>query len=297
MILVTGASGFLGQAVCQHLNQQQQAYRTLPSRIGADLRWPATLPPHLVGVETVIHLAYPGTDGIGTALTSMADLVHDQLLIDLHTIDACARSKVRVVCVGSVCAYPEHAPIPATEQHLWNGRPEYWNEPYGQAKRMGLSLLEVYRRQYGLESTYLILGNLYGPGDTSGHVIPATIRKLREGEAAGAPSISVWGTGRATREFLFVEDAAAAIVRAVECPPQQEPINIVTGEEVSLADLVGMLANRVGYTGQIVWDPSKPDGQPRRQFSYARARRILGWAPMVTLPQGLDRTVAEGNTR
>lgn len=292
MIWVTGSTGFLGCAVCRVLTAAGRHYVAIPGRKeGVDLRRGMQgRPPAEV---SVIHLAYPGAHGIGTMVDTPADLVSDLLRIDLNVIDACAKAKVeKLVCVGSVCAYPEHVTFPTGEDQLWEGYPEAVNAPYGNAKRMQLELLKVYRRQYGLHGIHLILGNLYGPGDRSGHVIPATIRKVLAAKAAGAAEVAVWGDGSASREFLYVEDAARAIVAALDRYDDPAPLNICSGEEILIRSLVDQIMRVCDYQGTIQWDRSKPNGQPRRWFSRARAEEVLGWTPETLFSVGLARTVA-----
>ena len=295
MILITGSTGFLGTAVSQLL---PHACRIRGRRDNIDLRNPDHMKtlleePWSRPPRTVIHCAYPGAHGIGTMLATPANLVHDLLQIDFNVIDACAKAGVeKLICLGSVCAYPETVPFPTTEASLWDGYPEAVNAPYGMAKRMQLELLKVYRQQYGLHGIHLILDNLYGQGDTSGHVIPATIRKVLTAKATGADRIDVWGDGTATREFLYVEDAARAIVAAVDRYDSPAPLNICSGTEISIAALVAEIGLIVGWTGSIRWDPSKPNGQPRRWFSRQRAWTELAWKPSVSFTDGLTAMIA-----
>lgn len=297
MILLTGASGFLGTAVRTQLTAAGLPFHALQGRLWSDLRNPETLP-HLFATcdadhLTVIHLAYPGTAGIGTMLDTPADLVTAMLEIDLHVIQACAQARVaRLVCVGSVCAYPESVTYPTDESQLWNGYPETVNAPYGIGKRMQIELLKVAARQYSLPSTHLILGNLYGPTDRSGHAIPATIRKIQHAQQAGESEIVVWGDGTVSREFLYVEDAARAVVMAATHPTAlPDPINICSGEEITIRAMVEQVGEALDWHGTLRWDPTKPNGQPRRWFSHARATAALGWTPTVPFAEGIRQTV------
>lgn len=298
MILLTGASGFLGQAVRRAL-LGKALYTNLLSRRegGIDLREGHRVRQMLQEVQpsTVIHLAYPGAEGIGTAVATPADLARDVVQIDLNVIDACAKAGVaRLITIGSVCSYPEVVTFPTDEGQLLQGEPEAVNAPYGHAKRMQLALLDAYRRQYGLSYTALVLSNLYGPGDRSGHVIPTTIRKVRQAKAEGAPSITVWGDGTASREFLYIDDAAEAVcVAALHPTALNLPVNICSGEETRIDRLVRLICAAEEYTGEVIWDPSQPNGQPRRQFSNVRAAVHFGWHPRTTFQHGLLNTLLQ----
>jgi GDP-L-fucose synthase len=201
----------------------------------------------------------------------------------------------KFVCVGTVCSYPKFTPVPFQEENIWNGYPEETNAPYGLAKKMLLVQLQAYREEYGLHGIYLVPVNLYGPRDNfdleTSHVIPALIRKCVEAKRAGAPNVVVWGTGQATREFLYVEDAAEAIVLAAEKYDAAEPVNLGSGQEVSVRELVELIRNMAQYEGTIVWDRTRPDGQPRRSLDISKARDLLGWQAGTTLRQGLERTM------
>jgi GDP-L-fucose synthase len=198
--------------------------------------------------------------------------------------------------VGTVCAYPKFAPVPFNEADLWNGYPEETNAPYGLAKKMLLVQSQAYRAQYGFNSIFLLPVNLYGPRDNfdleTSHVIPALIRKCMEGRMTGKPEITVWGSGTPTREFLYVEDAAEAIVLASERYDKSEPVNLGSGREISIRDLVTVIARETGFTGRLVWDTSRPDGQPRRRLDTSRAEREFGFRASTSFEDGLRRTVA-----
>jgi GDP-L-fucose synthase len=293
-ICLTGGSGFLGQHVTIQLLDAGHDLDVCTGRDKFDLR---NLNDCLLQIspraDAVVHLAYPGTKGIQTSLESAADLVHNQLLIDLNVIRAAAMRKVqKIICVGSVCEYPEIVNLPAGENQLWRGYPEAVNAPYGIAKRMQQGLLEAYRRQYGLLSTQLILGNMYGPGDTSGHVIPSLIRRACAAAKTGEPLL-VWGDGTATREFLYVEDAARAVAQAVVCPPQLTPVNIVSGFEMPIKLLAQEIAIRCGSAAvqPVRWDSTKPNGQPRRWFCNQQAATVLDWKPQMSFFSGLTQTI------
>jgi GDP-L-fucose synthase len=198
--------------------------------------------------------------------------------------------------VGTICSYPKFTPVPFKEDDLWNGYPEETNAPYGLAKKLLIVQLQSYRQQFGFNGVNVLPVNLYGPGDNfdleSSHVIPALVRKCFEAKERGDKTLIVWGTGTPTREFLYVEDAARAIVRAAEVLESSDPINIGSGHEISIADLVPLVAEKVGFKGEIRFDPTKPNGQPRRCLDVTRARQLLGWEARVPLAEGLERTVA-----
>jgi GDP-L-fucose synthase len=202
----------------------------------------------------------------------------------------------KFVQVGTICSYPKFTPVPFKESDLWTGYPEETNAPYGLAKKLLIVQLQSYRQQYGFNGINVLPVNLYGPGDNfdleSSHVIPALIRKCVEAKERGEKILVVWGTGKPTREFLYVEDAAKAIVKAAELLETSDPVNIGSGHEISIADLVTVVARKVGFKGDIRFDPTKPDGQPRRCLDVTTARRLLGWEAKVNLPYGLERTVA-----
>ena len=197
---------------------------------------------------------------------------------------------------GTICAYPKHTPVPFREEHLWDGYPEETNAPYGVAKKAAMVMLDGYRRQYGLASSYLLPVNLYGPWDNfdlqTSHVIPALIRKCLEAAESGAGHMTCWGTGSASREFLYVEDAAEGIVRAAESMDDPLPINLGTGMEITIKELVQLVARLCDFRGEIRWDASKPDGQPRRCLDTERAAKLLGWRAQVGFEEGLRRTIA-----
>lgn len=309
-ILVTGGSGFLGTAVLARLAghevyappskpfdfRREEPMRAAFANMRAD-----------VGVaDAVIHLACPyGGGGIGYAQAHPFTLAADMVKMDALMIQgAVAHGVKRFVGVGSVCAYPEHPEIPlgpldlpVKEWQLFEGHPESINAPYGLAKRMQLTLLQAARREHGLNGIHLILANLYGPGDKfaqgalTGHVIPMTIMKCVDAVESGKDEIVCWGDGTPTRAFLYIDDAAEAIVKALDTYTSPDPVNICDEHEVSIAQLVSDIAEHTGFRGKVVWDTSKPNGQMRRLFSNARAREALGWAPQVGYGEGLQKTV------
>ena len=237
--------------------------------------WPIISP--RIDPTVIMHLAAV-CGGIGANQARPAEMIHDNLLMACHVVRAASENShvKKLVLVGSVCGYPKFTPTPFREEDLWNGYPEETNAPYGIAKRALFELAGAYHRQYGLHAACLLPANLYGPGDSfddaKSHVIPAIIRKFVEAQESGAPSVTLWGTGAASRDFLYVKDCADAIIAAAERLDTPDPINIGTGREVRIAQLAETIADVVGYRGELVWDTSKPDGQPRRCLDVSRAR-------------------------
>jgi GDP-L-fucose synthase len=246
--------------------------------------------------DVVIHLAAE-VGGIGANMAHPGRFFYANMAMGLHLVEhARRRGLAKFVHTGTVCAYPKHCPIPFREDDLWNGYPEETNAPYGVAKKAIFVMLDGYRREYGLQSAVAVPVNLYGPGDNfdpaSSHVIPALIRKCEEARVVNAPEVVCWGTGAATREFLYVDDAAEGIVRAAEVMEEPVPINLGGGVEIPIRDLVVKIAAACGYAGRIAWDATKPDGQPRRGLDISRARKLLGWEPRQDFDVGLAKTVA-----
>jgi GDP-L-fucose synthase len=294
-VVVTGGAGFLGSFVVEALRARGCA-RPFVVRSGQyDLR----REPDVVRLldetrpDLVIHLAAT-VGGIGANRENPGRFFYENLMMGAHLMEQARRSGVsKFVALGTVCAYPKFAPVPFREEDLWNGYPEETNAPYGLAKKMLLVQGQAYREQYGFNSIFLLPVNLYGPRDNfdpaSSHVIPALIRKCVEAVEAGHPSITVWGTGRATREFLYVEDAAEAIALAAERYDGGEPVNIGAGFEVTIRDLVSLIARLGGFRGDIIWDASRPDGQPRRMLDTSRAA-AFGFRATTPFEEGLRRT-------
>jgi GDP-L-fucose synthase len=309
-VLVTGGSGFLGAHIVAALRARGAAEVVAPRSRDYDLRdrdavrrMFADTSVRRAGVtqavDLVIHLAAQ-VGGIGANRSRPAEFFHDNLLIGTHVLDEAWRAGVgKLVAVGTVCGYPKFAPVPFREEDLWNGYPEETNAPYGLAKKMLLVQSQAYRAQYGFNSIFLLPTNLYGPGDNfdpaTSHVIPALIRKCVEAQRAAArgerPSITVWGTGVATREFLYVEDAAAGILLAAERYDGSEPVNLGSGVQMPIAELVRCIAGAVGVAPEIVWDDSKPDGQPRRCLATDRAAQLFGFRATTPFRDGLQRTI------
>jgi len=299
-IVVTGGAGFLGKAVCRVLASRGVAAERIfvPRRADYDLTVETAVERLYDDArpDVVIHLAAE-VGGIGANMAHPGRFFYANMAMGLHLVEhARRRGLAKFVHTGTVCAYPKHCPIPFREDDLWNGYPEETNAPYGVAKKALFVMLDGYRREYGLHSAIAVPVNLYGPGDNfdpaSSHVIPALIRKCEEARLANAPEVVCWGTGAATREFLYVDDAAEGIVRAAEVMDEPVPINLGGGVEIPIRDLVMKIAATCGYAGRIAWDATKPDGQPRRGLDISRARKLLGWGPRQDFDTGLAKTVA-----
>lgn len=296
-VLVTGGSGFLGTQVIGQLADHDVAEVIAPRSAECDLRERDAIRAGLADAraDVVVHLAAV-VGGIGANMATPGSFFYDNAMMGIQLIEESRKAGVeRFVCVGTVCAYPKYAPAPFKEEDLWNGYPEETNAPYGLAKKMLLVQLQAYRQQYGFEGIYLLPVNLYGPGDNfdarTSHVIPALIKKCEEARESGADSIVCWGTGAASREFLYVDDAAEGIVSAAARYCAQEPVNLGSGQEISIAALTELIADLAGFSGEIVWDHSKPDGQPRRWLDTSRAEREFGFRASTSLRDGLERTI------
>jgi len=245
--------------------------------------------------EVVIHLA-ARVGGIGYNEENPAALFYENIMMGVQLLhEGCLRGVGKFVALGTICAYPKFTPVPFREENLWEGYPEETNAPYGLAKKMMLVMAQAYRRQYGFNAIYLLPVNLYGPGDNfdprTSHVIPALIKKCVDALQQGDQEIVVWGTGKATREFFYVEDAAEAIYLAARYYDKGDPVNIGSGFEISIRDLVELIAELTGFTGRVVWDPSKPDGQPRRRLDTTRARLEFGFKARTGFRAGLRKTI------
>lgn len=300
VIAVTGGRGFLGSYVCRQLASAGAAEANIRplGTTDYDLRDKSQVAALYRDLEPdiVIHLAAV-VGGIGANSENPGRYFYENLVMGTELIEEGRRyGRLRkFVGVGTICAYPKITPVPFQEDELWNGFPEETNAPYGLAKKMMLVQLQAYRKQYDFPGVFLLPVNLYGPGDnfhlSSGHVIPALIRKLDEAIAVGRSEVTLWGDGSPTREFVHARDAARGIVLATEHYGDVEPVNIGAGMEISISDLAALLAEKMGYEGQVVWDTSKPNGQPRRRLDVTRARERFGFSSMIDFEEGLTETV------
>lgn len=295
--LVTGGHGFLGSYVLDELKARGATEIVAPTSQDCDLT-------SSYAVEKLLEIHQPNivlhmaarVGGIGANKARPADFFYQNLMMGVQLFHQSFLHKVdKFVSVGTVCCYPKHTPIPFKEEDLWDGYPEETNAPYGLAKKMLLVAGDAYRNQYDFQSIFLLPANLYGPKDdfseATSHVIPALIKRCVEAKKSGSEELLVWGTGRATREFLYVKDAARAIVEAAEKYQDPEPLNIGTGQEVSIRELVEQIRDLTGFAGRLRWDQSKPDGQPRRCLDTSRARNAFGFEAEVQLEEGLRETI------
>ncbi len=296
-VCVTGGAGFLGKVVVRKLHErgvkdvfvpQIEDYNLVElkdiNRMLADAK-----------ADLIIHLAAQ-VGGIGANKEHPAEFFYNNLMMGVQLMHKAWETGVeKFVAIGTICAYPKFTPIPFKEENLWDGYPEETNAPYGLAKKMLLVQAQSYRQQYGYNALFLLPVNLFGPGDNfnpkSSHVIPALIRKCIEALEAGEEEIIVWGDGSPTREFLYVEDAAEGILLASEKYNDSEPVNLGAGSEISIKDLVEMIAKKTGFTGKLVWDTTKPNGQPRRKLDTVRAFERFGFKAQISFEEGMDRTI------
>jgi GDP-L-fucose synthase len=293
-VLVTGGNGFLGTGVVRMLEEVGARVRA-PRSSEVDFRDVSATRTAVSGASIVIHLA-ARVGGIGFNRRNPAPLAYDNLVMATNIFESCREAGTeKLVAACSVCAYPKFVDVPFKEDDIWNGYPEESNAPYGLAKKMLLVLSDAYRRQYGMNSCAPIMANLYGPNDNfdrdDSHVIAAMIRKYEDARSAGDETVTLWGTGTPSREFLYVDDAARALLLATERYDSSDPVNIGTGQETRISDLAETIARLVGFEGETVWDSSKPDGQPRRYLDTSRARERFGFQATVPLEEGLRRTI------
>ena len=296
-VLVTGAGGFLGRHVAAALREAGCRRIVAPRQKEFDLTLEADVERLFAAArpDVVLHLA-ACVGGIEFNRRVPGEIFYRNVMLNTLVMEHARRAGVgKFVGIGSVCAYPEHAPVPFREEALWNGYPEPTNGPYGLSKRAMLAQGQAYRAQYGFDAIHLLLMNLYGPGDNfdpaTSHVIPALIRRFLEAAETGAPEVVVWGDGHATREFLYVEDAARGILLAAERYDGGEPVNLGAGFEIKIQDLVPLVARLCRFEGEIVWDHSKPDGQPRRMLDTSKALREFGWKARIGFEEGLKETI------
>jgi len=296
-IVVTGGGGFLGSQVVRELGRIGCREVLVPRSSAYDLRRPEAVARMYDDMrpQTVIHLAAV-VGGIGANRENPGRFFYDNISMGVELMEQARRRGVaKFVAVGTVCAYPKFTPVPFKEDDLWIGYPEETNAPYGLAKKMLLVQAQAYRQQYGFNAIYLLPVNLYGPGDSfdpdKSHVIPALIKKFVEAVESGASYVDVWGTGAASREFLYVEDCARAIVQATADYDKPEPVNIGSGSEITIRNLANLIASLTGFKGELRWDASKPDGQPRRCLDVSRAEREFGFRAAIGFEEGLRKTI------
>ena len=294
-ILVTGGRGFLGKHLITKLKLLKPKLIRIADRDKYDLRKIDDCLKATKNIDIVIHLAAK-VGGIGFNREFPAELFDDNILMGVNMMKAAKINKVsKYVALGTICAYPKFTKVPFQEKALWDGYPEETNAPYGLAKKMQLVQSQAYRDQYKFNSIFLLPVNLYGPGDNfdpkSSHVIPALIKKFIDAKNNKSKKVEVWGTGKASREFLFVEDAVEGIIKATEKYNKSDPVNLGAGFEIKIRDLVGLIKKMTGYKGKVVWDKSKPDGQPRRMLDTSKAKKEFGFSAITPFEVGLQKTI------
>jgi GDP-L-fucose synthase len=296
--LVTGGAGFLGSFIIDKLIERgvERKNIRIPRSKDSDLRVWENCKEAVKDIDIVVHLAAM-VGGIGFNMKYPADLFYDNAMMGIQLLEASRLAGVKkFIGVGTVCSYPKFTPVPFKEDDLWNGFPEETNSPYGIAKKILIVQQQAYRAQYGFNSIYLIPVNLYGPRDhfdpEDSHVIPALILKFSEAKRNNEGKVTVWGTGSVSREFLYVEDAAQAILDATKNFNKPDPVNIGTSEEIMIKDLVYLIKDLVGYKGDVVWDSQKPDGQPKRKLDISKAQEEFGFKAKVNLEEGLQKTIS-----
>jgi GDP-L-fucose synthase len=297
-VWVTGGGGFLGRRICARIAEREPEALFAPRRAALDLLDPPAIRSFLKEIKPnlVVHAAAV-VGGIGANREHPGKFFYENAAMGIQLIEESRQAGVeKLVCIGTVCAYPKFTPVPFREDDLWNGYPEETNAPYGLAKKMLLVQLQAYRTEYGFNGIFLLPANLYGPGDnfdpSSSHVIPAMIRKFLEAKESGAAKVELWGDGSPTREFLYVDDAAEAIVTAAERYDGAEPLNIGTSEELSIAEVARLIQAQTGFTGGVRWNAALPNGQPRRRLDVSRAEAAIGFRARTAFAEGLRETIA-----
>lgn len=296
-ILITGGAGFLGSHLVGKLLEKGISRENIfiPRSKSLDLRILKNCTNAVKDMDLVIHLA-GNVGGIGYNREKPGELFYDNIIMGVQLMEEARKAGIKkFVGLGTICQYPKYAPIPFKEEDIWNGYPEETNAPYGLAKKMMLVQGQAYRQQYGFNAIHLMPVNLYGPGDNfdpeSSHVIPALIKKFVDAKVKGNKVVEVWGTGRPTREFLYVDDAAEAIILAAEKYNKPEPVNIGSSFEISIKELAQLIKKLTGFSGKVVWDKTKPDGQPRRKLDTSKAEKEFGFKSKINFEEGLRRTI------
>lgn len=295
-VLVTGGSGFLGSHLVNELRRSGVKDIVVPRSVNQDLRDIIVCKKVVKDVDIVIHMAAT-VGGIGYNREHPAEMYYDNITMGSQLMHEAWKAGVeKFVALGTICCYPKFTPVPFREEDLWNGYPEETNAPYGLAKKMLLVQSQAYRDQYKFNSIFLLPVNLYGPGDNfnpeSSHVIPALIKKFFDAKHAGSKEVVIWGTGKATREFLYVTDAVEGIILATEKYNKSDPVNLGAGFEISIRDLADLIKRHVGFKGKLVWDRTKPDGQPRRMLDTTRAKKEFGFTAKTRFEEGLSKMIS-----